>query len=75
MLQIIIGAYIALSDQVLYDVYNVCGRAWPISPHTDQVIGGLTTWIPAAMMSVIGILLVIRLWMHQSRVQDAGHVS
>ncbi|MGD8547040.1 MAG: cytochrome c oxidase assembly protein [Thiohalophilus sp.] len=75
MLQIIIGAYIALSDEVLYDVYNVCGRAWPISPHTDQVIGGLTTWIPAAMMSVIGILLVIRLWMHQSRVQDAGHVS
>lgn len=69
--QIAIGAHIALSDAVLYDVYSVCGRAWPISPITDQIIGGLTTWIPAAMMSVIGILLVIRLWMRQS----AGQVS
>lgn len=66
LVQIVIGAYIALSDKVLYDVYSVCGRAWPISPMTDQVIGGLTTWIPAAMMSVIGILLVIRLWMRHS---------
>ena len=36
---------------------------------TDQEIGGLTTWIPAAMMSVIGILLVIRLWMKHSNAQ------
>lgn len=64
--QIVIGAYIALSDHIIYSVYSVCGRAWPISPLTDQTIGGLTTWIPAAMMSVIGILLVVRLWMQQS---------
>jgi len=69
IVQIAIGAHIALSDKVLYDVYSVCGRAWPISPITDQTIGGLTTWIPAAMMSVLGILLVIRLWMHQSVAQ------
>jgi putative membrane protein len=61
--QILIGSHIALSKTPLYDVYNVCGRAWPISPLTDQTIGGLITWIPSAMMSVIGILLVIRLWM------------
>lgn len=67
--QIAIGAHIALSDEVLYDVYSVCGRAWPISPITDQIIGGLTTWIPAAMMSVIGILLVIRLWMRHNVAQ------
>jgi putative membrane protein len=66
IVQIVIGAHIALSDSVLYDVYSVCGRAWPISPLTDQSIGGLTTWIPAAMMSVIGILLVIRIWMQHS---------
>jgi len=69
IVQILIGAHIALSNKVLYDVYSVCGRAWPISPITDQEIGGLTTWIPAAMMSVIGILLVIRLWMRQSVAQ------
>ena len=70
VLQIIIGAYIGLSKHVLYDVYAVCGRAWPISPLTDQTIGGLTTWIPAAMMSVIGILLVIRMWAKQSTRQN-----
>ena len=71
IVQILIGAHIALTDRVLYDVYSVCGRAWPISPLTDQTIGGLITWIPAAMMSVIGILLVIRLWMRQSTAQAA----
>jgi putative membrane protein len=65
--QIGIGAYIALSDTILYDVYAVCGRAWPISPLVDQQIGGLITWIPASMMSVIGILIVLRLWMRDSR--------
>lgn len=70
VLQIIIGAYIALSKHVLYDVYSVCGRAWPISPLTDQTIGGLTTWIPAAMMSVLGILLVIRQWMKQGQINN-----
>lgn len=69
LVQIFIGAHIALADKVIYDVYSVCGRAWPISPLTDQSIGGLTTWIPAAMMSVIGIILVIRLWMYNSAAQ------
>ncbi len=57
--QIVLGAYIALSGNDLYDVYAVCGRAWPIDPATDQQLGGLFTWIPAAMMSVLGILMVI----------------
>lgn len=61
--QIALGAYITLSGGVLYDVYDVCGRAWPIAPGTDQELGGLLTWIPAAMMSVLGILVVIRLMM------------
>jgi len=69
--QIGLGAYITLSKSVLYDVYNVCGRAWPISPLVDQETGGIITWIPAGMMSVIGILLVLRLWMHQSAREEA----
>jgi putative membrane protein len=60
--QIGIGAYIALSSSVLYSIYGVCGRAWPIAPLTDQDIGGLITWIPAAMMSVVGALVVLRRW-------------
>jgi putative membrane protein len=69
--QIAIGAHIALSKTVLYDVYSVCGRAWPVSPLVDQTTGGIVTWIPAAMMSVLAILLVLRLWMHQSAREGA----
>lgn len=74
--QIALGAYIALSGNDLYDVYAVCGRAWPIDPATDQQLGGLFTWIPAAMMSVLGILLVIVFMMRyekQAAESIAGH--
>lgn len=57
--QIVIGSHIALADHELFDVYAVCGRAWPLSPIVDQQIGGLVTWIPAAMMSLLGILVVL----------------
>ncbi|HET6724663.1 MAG TPA: cytochrome c oxidase assembly protein [Gammaproteobacteria bacterium] len=59
-----IGGYIAMSDHEIYHVYAICGRLWPISPLADQRIGGLITWIPAAMMSAIGGIVVLRRWMH-----------
>jgi len=69
--QIVLGAYIALSGNDLFDVYGLCGRAWDLSPATDQTLGGLITWIPAAMMHVIGALIVISRWMHADRGRDA----
>ncbi|HET7307072.1 MAG TPA: cytochrome c oxidase assembly protein [Gammaproteobacteria bacterium] len=60
-----IGGYIAMSDHEIYHVYAICGRLWPISALTDQRIGGLITWIPAAMMSVVGGIVVLRRWMHE----------
>ena len=56
----ILGAWIVFSRGMVYDVYEVCGRAWPMPPETDQLLGGLLTWIPAAMMSVLGLLVVVR---------------
>lgn len=67
--QVLIGAHIALAHEVLYNVYSVCGRAWPINPLTDQQIGGLITWIPSAMMGAVGFLIVIRLWMRNNSMQ------
>ncbi|ORU93321.1 MAG: hypothetical protein A6F72_06695 [Cycloclasticus sp. symbiont of Poecilosclerida sp. N] len=58
--QQLLGAYLTLSGEVIYDVYEVCGRAWPISPMVDQIYGGVITWIPASMMSVLGLVLVLR---------------
>lgn len=63
--QILLGAYVALVSHEIYDVYEVCGRAFPISPMTDQRIGGLLTWIPATEMMAMVAMLVIRLWMHE----------
>ncbi len=60
--QIAVGSWIALSRRDIYTVYAVCGRIWPISPLVDQHIGGLVTWIPACMMSVIGGLVLLPRW-------------
>jgi putative membrane protein len=58
--QMVLGAWIVFSREMIYDVYEVCGRAWPIPPETDQLLGGLITWIPPAMMSALGILILLR---------------
>jgi putative membrane protein len=61
--QLILGAFLSLHKAIIYDVYAVCGRLWPIDPVTDQQLGGLITWIPASMMSVIASLIIWRRWM------------
>jgi len=62
--QMFLGAWIVFSREMVYDVYEVCGRAWPMAPETDQLLGGLLTWIPPAMMSILGILIILRRAMH-----------
>ncbi|MDE2050842.1 MAG: cytochrome c oxidase assembly protein [Gammaproteobacteria bacterium] len=62
--QLLLGAYITLHSSPLYDVYAICGRAFAISPLDDQQIGGLLTWIPAAMMSLVGIITVLHHILH-----------
>ncbi|KMQ76224.1 cytochrome c oxidase assembly protein [Marinobacter subterrani] len=63
--QMILGAMIVFARDMVYDVYEVCGRAWPMAPETDQLLGGLLTWIPPAMMSILGILIILRRAMHE----------
>lgn len=70
--QLLVGAYLTFSASIVYDVYAVCGRLWPIDPITDQQIGGLITWVPACMMSVLAALIAFRRWMYdESRVRAA----
>jgi putative membrane protein len=58
--QIALGAAIAFARRDLYSYYDLCGRLFPsIGPINDQHIGGIVIWIPPAMMSVIGMLVVI----------------
>ncbi len=70
--QMILGAWIVFSRGMVYDVYAVCGRAWPLPPETDQLLGGLLTWIPPAMMSVLGILIILRRAMWHSERHDSS---
>ena len=57
--QILLGAMIVFSSRDLYPYYNLCGRIFPsVGALADQQIAGLVIWIPPAMMSAVGVLLV-----------------
>ncbi|WP_336365960.1 cytochrome c oxidase assembly protein [Marinobacter sp. C2H3] len=73
--QMALGAWIVFSQGTVYDVYEVCGRAWPMAPATDQLLGGLLTWIPPAMMSVLGILLLVRRALHDDARRHAPYLT
>lgn len=58
--QIAIGAMIAFARFDIYPFFAWCGRIYPsVGAIDDQQIGGLIIWIPAAMMSVVALLLII----------------
>ena len=66
--QILIGALIFFTPHDLYPIYTLCGRAFTgMSTVTDQQIGGLILWMHGAMMSVIGILIVIHKELRQPK--------
>lgn len=67
--QMVAGAIIAFTDRDLYPLFNLCGRALDMSATTDQSIGGLTMWIPAAMAEVIGLMMALR---HLMRLSALG---
>ncbi len=74
--QILIGAVIFFTPHELYPIYTLCGRAFTsISSTTDQQIGGLILWTQGAMMSVIGILIVIRKELRQPKLISSEGVS
>jgi putative membrane protein len=61
--QILLGAIIVFASRDLYPSYDLCGRLYPsVGAGADQVWGGLIIWIPAAMMSVVGALIVVDMW-------------
>ena len=58
--QMVAGAIIAFTERDLYPLFDLCGRAIPMSAQTDQSIGGITMWVPAAMTEVVGLLIALR---------------
>ncbi len=64
--QMVAGAVIAFTEKDLYPLFDLCGRAIPMEATTDQAIGGLTMWIPAAMTEVVGLLVALKTVMRLS---------
>ena len=64
--QMVAGAIIAFTERDLYPLFELCGRALAIDAQTDQMIGGLTMWIPAAMTEVLGLMMALRTLMRLS---------
>lgn len=59
---ILIGAFLTLKTEVLYPAYDELGRLWVQNALQDEMLGGLTIWIPGSMMCVVAVLIVIRMW-------------
>jgi putative membrane protein len=70
--QIVLGAAITFAQRDLYPYYDLCGRLYPdITALNDQHIGGIVIWIPPAMMSVIGVILVVNaLRLHEETIKE-----
>ncbi len=66
----LVGAIIGLSRHDLYPVYEVCGRFFPISPLTDQQLGGLIIWIPGSLLTVLAALIALSRAMSQSEARE-----
>ena len=64
--QMMIGALITFAPSDLYAFYDWCGRIYPsIGALQDQQLGGLTIWIPPAMMNALAINLVLNAFLSQ----------
>ncbi|HET7413106.1 MAG TPA: cytochrome c oxidase assembly protein [Pararhizobium sp.] len=74
--QIATGALIAFSHHDIYSFYAWCGRAFPsIGALDDQQYGGLIIWIPAAMMSVVALLVIINMLRLNEEREERGSVD
>ncbi len=64
--QIAAGIYIAFASTDLYPLFDLCGRAVPITALEDQGYGGVIMWVPAAAVESFGIIVALLTWMRLS---------
>ncbi len=63
----IVAALITLSDRVLYPWYEVAPRTWGLSPHDDQILGGLLMWVPGNLYMFLAIGVLFMLWARETK--------
>lgn len=58
-----LGAILTLSPAALYQVHSTAPLLWGFSPLSDQQLGGLIMWMPAALpFALWGAMLARRAW-------------
>jgi putative membrane protein len=65
--QIVAGAVVTFSRTDLYPIFEICGRAFTFNVLSGQLIGGVITWVPAALLESIGGLIALNQWLRLSR--------
>ena len=68
---IVIAAYITMTGQDLYPVYNLTSPAWGLPEAVDQQLGGLLLWIPGSLVHVLGAIIIFRRWIRDDEMRDA----
>ncbi|AEP36998.1 cytochrome c oxidase assembly protein [Taylorella asinigenitalis] len=64
--QIIAGVWISSSERDLFPLFDLCGRALPVTPLEDQALGGLIMWLPAAIIESFGFVAALAIWLNRS---------
>ncbi len=61
-----LSALITLSPRLLYRFYGSAPLAWGMTPHVDQMIGGLVMWVPGDMIFMATAIIVIATWLYRA---------
>jgi putative membrane protein len=67
----VVAAFVTGAEHVLYPFYAAAPRIFDITPLTDQRIGGVIMWVPAAIIPVLVFSLVFFRWVAAEADADA----
>ena len=57
-----VSAFITMSDELLYPLYELAPRVTALTPAEDQLLGGLIMWIPGMLIFWVAISVVFFRW-------------
>jgi putative membrane protein len=67
----VVAAFVTRAEHVLYPFYAAAPRIFDITPLTDQRIGGVIMWVPAAVIPVLVFSVVFFRWVAAEAEVDA----
>jgi putative membrane protein len=71
----LVGMIVTYADEVLYPAYESAPRMWGLSPHQDQLIGGLIMWIPGSFIYIALLTVVFFTWAGEAEKEEAAGVA